>query len=78
MNLYYSVSESYDLQRKQMHEYKNQIECIDALLKRNRYEELRGYVQRIRGNLGKNRYYSNESCNCRCDIKYEISRNAFT
>lgn len=49
MNLYYSVSESYDLQRKQMHEYKNQIECIDALLKRNRYEELRGYVQRIRG-----------------------------
>ncbi len=49
MNLFNSVSESYDQQRKQMHEYKNQIECIDALLKRNRYKELREYVQKIRG-----------------------------
>ena len=48
MNLFNSVSESYDQQRKQMHEYKNQIECIDALLKRNRYKELREYVQKIR------------------------------
>ena len=52
MSMYDSISENYEKQRKQAHEYRNQIECIDALVKREKYEELRKYIYQLRGNLG--------------------------
>lgn len=49
--LYYSISENFDLQRRKTHEYKNQILCIDSLLEDGNYEELKKYVNGISNRL---------------------------
>lgn len=51
--LYYSISENYDQQRRKTHEYKNQILCIDSLLADGNYEELKNYVNGISSRLNK-------------------------
>lgn len=52
MRIYASISENFDRQRKRTHEYKNQMECIDALAARGKYAELREYIHQIRGSMG--------------------------
>ena len=52
-SMYRSVSENFDKQRKKTHEYKNQMLCIEALIKKKRYEELEGYVEGICEKLNK-------------------------
>ena len=39
MKIYHSISENYELQKSKAHEFKNQILCIEALLKEKEYIE---------------------------------------
>ncbi len=51
--MYRSVSESFDSQKRKTHEYKNQIVCIESLLANKKYPELEKYVKEIYGHLDK-------------------------
>lgn len=51
INMYRSVSENFDKQRKKTHEYKNQILCIESLISKKDYSELEEYVRNISGHL---------------------------
>ena len=51
--LYRSISENLEKQRRKTHEYKNQILCIDALVENKSYTELEKYVRKISGGLNK-------------------------
>lgn len=53
VDMYRSISENFDNQKRKTHEYKNQILCIESLLSKKEYEKLEGYVQNIHGNLNK-------------------------
>ena len=44
LELYNSLRKNYDIQRKRTHEYKNQIMCIDSLLKKKNYNKLEEYI----------------------------------
>lgn len=50
-DMYRSVSESFDRQRKKTHEYKNQIVCMQVLLMERQYEKLEQYIKEIYGGL---------------------------
>lgn len=47
LELYTSLRKNYDIQRKRTHEYKNQIMCIDSLLKKKKYDKLEEYINSI-------------------------------
>lgn len=49
--MYKSVYDNYELQRKRAHEYKNQIMCMEALLSKKEYEQLEKYIGEIGGKL---------------------------
>lgn len=51
--MYRSVSENFDKQKRKTHEYKNQIICIESLLVNKKYLELEKYVKEIYGHLDK-------------------------
>lgn len=51
--MYYSISENLEKQRKKTHEYHNQLVCIDSLLRRNKLKEVNEYINQI-GNVLKN------------------------
>lgn len=48
-NMYRSIFENFDKQRKRTHEYKNQIMCIESLLTKKSYDELEEYVRKVSG-----------------------------
>ncbi len=50
-DMYRSVYDNYELQRKRAHEYKNQIMCMEALLRKKEYGELEKYISEIGGKL---------------------------
>lgn len=50
-NMYRSVSENFDKQRKMTHEYKNQIMCIESLIAAKNYNELEEYVRKVGSRL---------------------------
>jgi hypothetical protein len=50
-DMYRSVYDNYELQRKRAHEYKNQIMCMEALLQKKEYAELEKYITEIGGKL---------------------------
>lgn len=45
--MYYSISENLERQRKKSHEYKNQLVCIKSLLNRDRVKEASNYINKI-------------------------------
>lgn len=49
--MYRSVYDNYELQRKRAHEYKNQIMCMEGLLRKKEYGELEKYITEIGGKL---------------------------
>lgn len=49
--MYRSISEGFERQKRKTHEYKNQIICMQALLKEKQYEKLENYIKRIFGGL---------------------------
>lgn len=51
MNMYRSISESFDSQKRKTHEYKNQILCIESMLGKKQYSELEAYVMKLYGKL---------------------------
>lgn len=51
--MYRSISENFDKQKKKTHEYKNQISCIEALMKKNQISKLEEYVKGIYSKLDK-------------------------
>lgn len=53
IELYHSISQNLEKQRRKTHEYKNQILCIDALAENQSYNELGEYVRKISGGLNK-------------------------
>lgn len=53
IELYRTVSENFDRQRRKTHEYKNQMLCIDSLAENGEYDKLKSYVKSITGNLNR-------------------------
>jgi len=51
LELYRSISENLDYQKRKTHEYKNQITCIESLLNKRQYLKLEEYVKKIYGGL---------------------------
>lgn len=51
LEMYKSISENFDSQKRKTHEYKNQISCIAYLLKKKQYSKLEKYVKKIYGSL---------------------------
>ncbi len=51
MDMYKSIYDNYELQRKRAHEYKNQIMCMEALLQKKEYDKLEKYITEIGGKL---------------------------
>ncbi|MBD5452555.1 MAG: GHKL domain-containing protein [Lachnospiraceae bacterium] len=49
--MYRSISEGFDRQKRKTHEYKNHIICMQALLEEKQYEKLENYIKRIYGGL---------------------------
>ena len=47
MEMYYSISENLERQRKKTHEYKNQLVCIKSLLNRDKVKEANNYINQI-------------------------------
>lgn len=50
-DMYRSISENFDKQKKKTHEFKNQILCIGCLIRKKNYEELESYVNQISSTL---------------------------
>ncbi len=51
--MYRSISANFDKQKKKTHEYKNQISCIETLVKRRQFSKLEEYVKGIYNKLDK-------------------------
>lgn len=51
LEMYKSISENFDNQKRKTHEYKNQISCIESLLEKKQYSKLEEYVKKIYGSL---------------------------
>lgn len=51
LEMYRSISENFDNQKRKTHEYKNQISCIESLLDKRQYSKLEEYVKKIYGSL---------------------------
>ena len=51
LEMYRSISENFDNQKRKTHEYKNQISCIESLLNKKQYSKLEEYVKKIYGSL---------------------------
>ena len=47
IEMYRSVSENFEIQKRKSHEFKNQILCIESLLKEQEYDEAIKYVNKI-------------------------------
>lgn len=51
--MYRFISENYDKQRRNTHEYKNQISCIETLMKRGQFSKLEEYIKGVSSKLDK-------------------------
>lgn len=47
LKMYHSISENFEMQKRQAHEFRNHILCIEALLRKNKYEDLFDYIINI-------------------------------
>lgn len=51
IEMYRSISENFEMQKRKSHEFKNQILCIESLLKNREYSEAGRYVSKISKNF---------------------------
>ncbi len=51
LEMYRSISENLDNQKRKTHEYKNQISCIKSLLNKKQYSKLEEFVEKIYGSV---------------------------
>lgn len=52
-DMYRSISENLNKQKKRTHEFKNQIVCIESLLAKKEYEQCENYIKNIDHDLGR-------------------------
>jgi len=53
MNIYRNMHDAYESQRRKIHDYKNQLTCIQGMLTSGKTEEVIGYIADLTGNLVK-------------------------
>ena len=78
IQMYRSVSENFDIQKRKSHEFKNQILCIEALLKDKKYDRAVDYVSKISKGFFKERNAINTNqvvVNAILNTKYEEAIN---
>lgn len=74
MEMYRSISENYEKQKRKAHEFKNHILCIEGLIREQAYEELEKYVGEISEKVisEKNAIHTNHAIvNAILNTKYE-------
>lgn len=54
MNMFQSMQENYDRQRRFLHDYKNQLGCIQGMLAEGKTEETMEYLTKLTGSIQKN------------------------
>ena len=59
MDMYHSMQKSYEQQRRLLHDYSNQLQCIQEMLARGETEETLKYLIGLTGNLKKSVDYVN-------------------
>lgn len=59
MESYRNMQKSYEKQRQQMHDYKNQLNCISGMISSGQREETLSYISKLTGSLKKNADYVN-------------------
>lgn len=59
MSLYRNMQKNYEQQRRYMHDYKNQLNCIQGLITDGRIEEAQEYVAGLTGKVQQNMDYVN-------------------
>lgn len=59
MSLYRNMQKNYEQQRRYMHDYKNQLNCIQGLIADGRIEEAQEYVAGLTGKVQQNMDYVN-------------------
>ena len=59
MDMYYGMQKSYEQQRRLLHDYANQLQCIQEMLVRGGTEETLKYLSGLTGNLKKSVDYVN-------------------
>ncbi|MCH1981187.1 GHKL domain-containing protein [Ruminococcus sp. OA3] len=59
MNIYQSMLRSYERQRRYLHDYKNQLNCIQGLLSEGKTQESIDYIAQLTGSLQKSADYIN-------------------
>lgn len=57
MSMYRSMEQSYRQQQKYMHDYKNQLNCIQGLLEKGQVKESLNYIEELTGGIRKNTDY---------------------
>lgn len=73
LELYNSMRENYNIQRQRTHEYKNQIVCMDMLMKKKDYSKLEDYIGNISDGLDAQLdmvYTNNDVVNAIFNAKY--------
>ncbi len=59
MLLYRSIQEKYEQQRRYLHDYKNQLQCISGMLDRGDSKEALAYISQLTGSIKKSGDYVN-------------------
>ena len=59
MSIYKSMQKSYEQQKQFLHDYKNQLNCIQGLLTENKTKEALAYIEGLNGTLKKNADFVN-------------------
>lgn len=50
LKMYYSISENFEMQKRQAHEFRNHILCVESLVREQKYEDLSAYINGISEN----------------------------
>lgn len=53
MNMYHNMQKNYEQQRKYLHDYKNQLACIQGMLEEGRTKETLAYIAKLTGGIRK-------------------------
>ncbi len=59
MNMYHNMQNHYEQQRKSLHDYKNQLACIQGMLEEGGIKETLAYISKLTGGLKKSADYIN-------------------
>lgn len=76
MRLYENMKRNYDNQRRSIHDYKNQLDCIQGLIAGNHIEEASAYIEKLGGTIRKSSDHVNTNhavVNVVLNQKYEYA-----